>query len=363
MWSSFLLLQALESRSKKHWLYFGAAAAAAFYTHYYLLFSIVAQGLYALYVIYKNREWKNPLKDNALVNLFMAGGFAAVLYLPWLPSLLEQLSRVQGGYWIPPMDRWSVPSTIWKITMGGQGVGHNLLIVGVIVALLMLWYFIRKIKDKEKWLVVLGLVIPFLAAVLLSLRSDIYLDRYFVFASLFMSIMAAGALYSIPNMNYRRVAIILFAFLSIYYFGQNWKMLDVKDFGGVVKKPGMSAAAAYLNDSAGPNDRIYVGSSLIFFTFKYYNETGLQPKLISGSPLKDIPHFAGTAIMTEDDLILNGQLFDPTIHERNDIIWLVWTTGWGGTKPNVPWTPIYQESWPDTPGFKGEVFVTQYRVE
>jgi mannosyltransferase len=366
LFSSWLLLRALESKNKKDWIFYGIAASACFYTHYYLLFSIAAQGLYALYIIFKNGSWRESFKNNPLVNLTLAGLTAFVLYIPWLPGFLEQFTRVQGGYWIPPMDRWSIPGTIWKIAMGGQGINRPTLLLSTIISLLLVWYFIKKYKEPEKWLVVLGLVIPFLAAIVLSLKSNIYLDRYFVFASLSFSILIALALNAIPKLGYRRLLISAFIIISLFAFWKNWKDLDVKDFGSsIIKKPGMSAAGEYLNERVLDNDRIYVGSSFIFFTFKYYNQTPATPKLISGSELKDIPHYAGTAILKEDDLVLEKNIFNQSNYKTNDIIWLLWTTGFGGSKPNVPgnWVSIGQQSWADAPGFKGDIYVTQYRVQ
>ncbi len=366
MLSSWLLLKALENRSKKTWLFYGLTVAASLYTHYYLLFSVAAQAVYALYVVFKNKQWRGAFKDNQLINLLLAGAFAFVLYIPWLPGFLEQLNRVQGGYWIPPMDRWSIPGTVWKIAMGGQGINKPTLVIATLAAITLVVYFIRKYKEQEKWLVVSGLVIPFVAAIGLSFMNDIYLDRYFVFASLSFAVLIALTLAATPKLWLRRSLIVIFLLMSTYAFWQNWKVMDVKDAGSsTVKKPGMAAGSEYLTERVSPNDKIYVGSSFVFFTFKYYNETGVAPKLISGSPLSDIPHFAGTAILTEEDLVQNDFIFTPTNFRQNEIIWLVWTTGWGGSKPNVPgnWRAIDERSWGDAPGFKGELYVTQYRVQ
>ncbi|MBX4187543.1 MAG: glycosyltransferase family 39 protein [Candidatus Doudnabacteria bacterium] len=366
MFSSWLLLKALENKNKKTWIIYGVFAAASLYTHYYLLFSVLAQGLYALYHIYKNSTWRGSLRDNQLVNLILAGITSVVLYIPWIPAFLEQLQRVQGGYWIPPMDRWSIPGTIWKIAMGGQGINHSSLVLVTLISIFLILYFLRKYKDDEKWLVVSGLIIPFAAAVVLSMQNDIYLDRYFVFASLYFSILLALALSAVPKQWLRRTLVCAFIAISLYAFWKNWTELGVKDPGSsVVKKPGMAAGSAYLADRIGRQDKIYVGSSFVFFTFKYYNHTGITPKLISGSPLSGIPHFAGTAILTDEDLVLNDYIFSPENFKQNEIIWLVWTTGWGGSKPNVPgnWSKISEESWSDSPGFKGDLYISQYSVQ
>ena len=39
---------------------------------------------------------------------------AAVLYLPWLPSLLAQITRVQAGFWVP---KPRVPNLFWTFTL------------------------------------------------------------------------------------------------------------------------------------------------------------------------------------------------------------------------------------------------------
>src|SRR6185503_3273204 len=103
------------------------------------------------------------------------------------------------------------------------------------------------------------------------------------------------------------------------------------------------------------NNKIYVGSSFVYFTFKYYNHTGIAPRLISDGSLESIPHFSGTALLTNDDLILTDNIFKNPEVKKNDTVWLLWTTGFGGSKPNVPgtWAKIDEKSYADTPGFKG----------
>jgi len=210
LFSSWLLVKALEDRRKRTWIFYGIAASAALYTHYYLLFTVAAQGLYALFYLIKNRQFNfSNWRDNQLFNLALAGLTAVVLYLPWVPALLEQIRRVQGGYWISSITAWSVPGTIWKITFGGQGINNPTLAVATVVAALFLLFYIVRNKEQGKWLVSLGLAVPFLAAIGLSLQSNIYLDRYFVFASLFMALVLAGAMHAILNQNLRRLMVEL----------------------------------------------------------------------------------------------------------------------------------------------------------
>ena len=348
LWSSYFLIKGLEStNSKKYWVGFSLTVAASLYTHYYLLFSVAAQGLFVLLYFLRHREVK---KFAAAIAAFV---LAFVLYIPWIPTLLAQVGRVQENYWIPAMTAWSVPGTVWKMIFGGDGVRNSILVISSIVTLYLIYYFLKRVSSFSKWLVLLGLLVPLAAAIAISFQSNLYLDRYFVFASLYFTILLAITLHYVPKLYLRWFLIALFIAGMLYSFSANWKKLDATD------KPGMSQAAQIINLNAKPGDKIYVGSSFIFFTFKYYNHTDVAPQLISDRPLSEIPHFSGTAILTDEDLILN-----PEKTAKGSVIWLVWTTGFGGTKPAIPktWQELSSQKIPDTPSFKGDIFVEKYRV-
>lgn len=362
LYSSYVLAKALENNKTKNWIWYGILVSACMYTHYYLIFTVIAQVLYVAHYIIKNRLI-NFQKQGILLKAVLSYILSIILYLPWIKPLLIQITRVQQSYWIPPMDKWAIPGTIWKMTFGGQGINHTTLIISTLVTLFILLYYVFKTSGIAKWHIFYGLTIPFVGALLLSLKTAIYLDRYFVFASLYLAILLSITMQNIGAKKLKTLLVILLVFASLFAFFKNWKDLDVKNLffeRSENRKPGIAAAAEYLNSTATNKDKIVVGSSFIFFTFKYYNHTGVAPLLYSTGSLETIPHFSGTAILTNNDLILNYDNF-----EKNQIIWLLWTTGFGGNKPNVPgnWTLISDRSFADTPGFKGEIFVTSYQIK
>jgi hypothetical protein len=265
------------------------------------------------------------------------------------------------------MDRWSVPGTIWKMIFGGQGIRHRVLVVASVVAVIFIYLFIRKQRNQAKWLVMLSLFVPFILSIGLSVQTAIYLDRYFVFASLFFTILVAAVIDEIPKPQMRQVIASVFVLAITFAFFKNWNDLGVKNLvfnRSVNYKPGMAAAAKIVNEYAQPNNKIYVGSSFVYFTFRYYNQTGIHPELISDRALEEIPHFSGTALLSPDDLILIDTIFNHPEVKKNDTVWLVWTTGFGGSKPNVPgyWDTVAEYSYPDTPGFKADIRITEYHV-
>jgi uncharacterized membrane protein len=352
--SCYFLVKALETNKTIVWIFYALSVAAAFYTHYYLFFTIAAQGLYFIYYIWKQKKWM--LKGLGAYIL------AFLIYLPWVPTLLVQVKRVQAAFWIPEPDRWSIPGTIWKMVFGGEGINHPTLVIASIVTLILVYFFFRETKLPVRWLVVFSLVLPFAAAVILSFKQAIYLDRYFVFASLFFAILIASSLSLIPKLSTRRTLATIFVVVSVFVFFKNWEKLEVKNLfvnRTINYKPGMAGASAFINESARPEDKIYVGSSFVYFTFKYYNQTPIKPLLYSTGTLETIPHFSGTAILTNEDLVLDFRQA-----QKNENVWLIWTTGFGGSKPNVPgnWSKVVEKEYPDTPGFKGTIIVTEYHV-
>ncbi|PIR96320.1 MAG: hypothetical protein COT92_01760, partial [Candidatus Doudnabacteria bacterium CG10_big_fil_rev_8_21_14_0_10_42_18] len=77
--------------------------------------------------------------------------------------------------------------------------------------------------------------------------------------------------------------------------------------------------------------------------------------------VKNMPHFAGTAILTNEDLLPD---FNQNV-VRGDSVWLVWTNGFGGEKPATPenWNKIKEESFAEVRPYVGTyVYVTEYRV-
>lgn len=349
-WSSYFLARALDlegETAKKYWLAYALTICAALYTHYYLLFSVGAQGIFILLYFFRHKR----LKD--LGGAIAAYTGAAILYLPWLPTLLYQIRQVEAQYWIPPMNRWSIPGTFWKMIFGGTGIRNHVLVISSIAVILLIIYFMKRVRNFQKWHVFFGMTIPFITAIILSLRSDIYLDRYFVFASVYFTILLVMAVNALPKFWLKWAVTICIAAAVIFAFYRNWKELDIKN------KPGMAAASEIVNLQAQKNDKIIVGSSFIYFTFKYYNETAILPQLISDRPIKDIPHFSGTAILTDNDLILDLNKF-----AKGQTVWLLWTTGFGGSKPRVPknWNEQNETKYADSPGFKGDIYITEYKV-
>lgn len=349
----------LKKRFLEYYLLFVIFSAILIYTHYYLLFMVAALGAYA--VLYCIIHFRTEFKKYIWVVL--SGILILVSFLPWLKVFLFQFKQVGAGYWIPPMDRWSIPSTLYELLIRLPNPTNWMFVLVVLLTMYLIVRFIWKQKETEKWLVLAGFLAPFAGAILFLLlaklqgnSSSVYLVRYFIFCSSFYLVIIAIWL---SNFKIRQIGLLLTAILLVVNVFSVWNYWDVLQ---VQTKPGMAKASEFLTANVEPQHKLFIGSSFEFFNFKYYNRTPIKPLLFTnGNYTHDLPHFAGTAILTDEDLILN--FADGVIQE--DVVWLVWTNGFGGSKPNVPnnWVQLDEKGFAEVRPYVGTwVIVTEYRV-
>ena len=355
--SSYFLLKAIKSKKWIWWLLYALAVSAGIYSHYYVFFFVFAQGLYLAHHLFGESKFNlsSWLKNKNFQFGFGAYGLVLISYLPWLNIFSKQISQVQENYWIPQMNIWSVPGTFFKMTTGA-GIDSSrfwyILAVLMIIVIAVVIYSLLKIKSSAKWLVFLLLIIPFLFSILLSLKDSIYLDRYFIFSLPFYLTLIVGAILSIKNKRVQNILIALTILGSLIAIPVYWLNLDIGE------KSGMAGAASFLNQEVKQSDKIYVGSSFIYFTFKYYNQTSINPLLYAPNELS---HFSGTALLSPKDIIKD---FSKGA-EKQDIIWMINTTGFGNYQPETPnnWEKLEEKGFEDVYGYRGWIVASKYKVQ
>lgn len=342
--SGYLLLKAAEKRKAGWWILYAATVSLGIYTHYFIALWVVSQAIYLICFFYKELKF-----------ILLAYLLALISYIPWLPTFVKQFNQVQETYWIPAMSIWSIPNTLSKMVFGAEvdpNKGWPLLLLLIILTVVATVFFLRKTQAKEKWLFFISLVFPFLLATLLSYGRSIYIDRYFIFGFPFYLLILAGAILAINKKTVRATFISASLIGISLTFPLQWNSLDAGE------KPGMSAAAEYINENARPDEKIFVGSSLIYFTFRYYNESGIPAKLYAPDAL---PHFSGTALLSKNDTI--SDFSEET--KKGDIVWMINTTGFGNYQPALPqnWSKLEENGFEEVNAYQGWVIVSKYKVK
>ncbi len=338
---------------------FTISASILTYTHYYLLFTVAVLGLFGLFYLFVNFKWQ--LKT--YIGLVLSGIGIAALFVPWFSWFMYQYKQVGAGYWIPPMNIWSIPSTLYDLLFRIAQPSESIMVLVSILVLWVLYRVIRSYEQTEKWLILGLFLAPFAGSLLFALlaalknqSSSVYLVRYFLFASPFLLTLLVLWFEKIKIAGLKWLALALIVLVNLYGVGYYWVKLDVGN------KKGMAALSSVTNANVAPTDKIFVASSFEFFNFKYYNKSAVRPLLYTNNnKVENLPHFAGTAILTNDDLVLN---FTDSV-ASGDTVWLIWTSGFGGTKPIVPnnWEKLEEIGFIDVRPYPGTyIAAIKYKI-
>lgn len=349
------------------WLGYTLSASALIYTHYYALFTLASHIIFLLGYI----AWTTRFRLGEIVShrQFWYGGVSllgiAALFLPWLPTFLAQNSQVQAAYWIPPISGWSIPDTFYRMLAPTSGIpqhegwGWVLLAVLPGIAVVLTWVTLgvssREGSTRDASMLALsGAVVPFILSIGLSLFSrSLYQDRFFVFAHLFIIIIIAVLVSRITRPAVRIIAI---AAITLGFFGAftaYWIEIDIKN------RPGARAASQLVYESRATEEPVLVSSPFIYFSILHYAKEEFAgatlPKLYS--PSGELSHFAGGPILTAEDII-----GDEIFKTESSVLWVVDTTGFGGTPLRLPapWQPQNPRAFQEVFGHQASVFVTKY---
>ena len=377
--SSWLLLVA--SRQKKQrllwWLLWGLAAAAMVYTHYYGLFSLCAQGIFMIGLLIAHTRGRigEMLQSSYAWYALCGAALTGILFAPWLPTFVRQHAQVQNQYWIPPLNLWSIPDTLYRMVLPTPdtpihaGAGTTLTLLPVVLAALALaWLIWGHQLDRPKKtlkaggstldasvLVATMAVVPFILSLLLSWRGQsLYQDRYFVLAQPFILVAIAVIFFRFRSLIIRRLFISLFALLLLGGYIRHMVQLDIPGH------PGARAAVQYAYTFRTAQEPVYSSSSFIHFAAAHYAQEEFQNTTIPHLYMAtgELSHFAGGPILTKQDIVGPELL----TNQATQSFWLIETTGFGASELKVPETfkRVDRKSYPELYGYQGDVIVNRY---
>jgi len=174
--TSAFFMHAFVYRRRGYIAAFAVGQALMLYTHSWGIFFGVGAFLALAYLWWAaaKAERRALLRDGAL-----AFGGAALLYLPWVPTLLYQSAHTGAPWANKP--RFGVPIQIARDALGGYGPAVGLLLVGGFgLAVLLGAQRARADRERESVFVLAGIVVITLGlAWLLSQVSPAWASRYF----------------------------------------------------------------------------------------------------------------------------------------------------------------------------------------
>lgn len=221
-YSLLIFLAALSMWTFERWLtlrttrtaaFYGATVAAMFYVHYFAFVLVAVQA--ACFLIYAARRRELRLLRQA----FGAAVVAAALFLPWMPSALNQIRILRAAEVVGGNERGAIGiGTTTRITSvesithltdlatNGLGLLYAALLIG---GLFLLWRH-RNYRLALAWAV----GVPALSF-LLNLVIAVYTPRYVVYLVVGLSIAEGAALAAFPR-RMRVPALVAVVALSLW---------------------------------------------------------------------------------------------------------------------------------------------------
>ncbi len=193
----------LKKNRISDWIWLSISAVAAAYLHYFAFVSvIIINGMLFLWLLF-SKEQRKKLARWCIFSILMV-----LAYLPWLPYMLEQVTRVEGGYWIAPITM----ETVWSYFIWAFGLNplpqttYGYLLISLTAGTGCLAGWLRRNRQPEAvgqnhssifLYALFDMAVPTLTAaggIILSLISQpIYRDQYvFPAMGLFCLFLAIG---------------------------------------------------------------------------------------------------------------------------------------------------------------------------
>ncbi len=242
--------------------------SAGLYTHYFTVLVVASFWLYvaSLYIVKGNKKIK-LLSD---WRWWGANVLAVIIFLPWIPNMINQITSGQGLGWLSKTSIATFNDTIWQFFTFTDAhligpISYWVLPLGVLAAIL---YISILDKSKERFVRLLAIftLLPILSVIVISLVKPVFHQRYFVFSALSVCMLLAIYFSSLVK-KHRAVAVALaLVVISLQLVGiRNVYSQGNHQMGNVMDA---------LNQQYLPGDSIISAELYTYFDSSFYNQTG-----------------------------------------------------------------------------------------
>lgn len=354
-----------KKRSLRLWLAYAVLISAALYTHYFTFPIIIAHWLFVIYSDTKldiNRQLNYKKLKKQIFKLdpkwLKANALAALLFLPWLPTFVAQLGRVNSGFWIEGVKHTTFMDTLTQLFTFESFSMHQsparvtfgvLFTLGLIACMVNLW---KKIERKEK----ANLLLTAGPAVLTSLvlfvysampfTSSVYFVRYFASFSVLLYGSMAYVSWLIYKYWSKHLSVALTVALGCLMLAGTGQVTAGWSRDYAMAKDGITQ----LNTVVSKDDAVVAyGYWQQYDTYHYLNEEVVPQVIIGGQ------FFGGDSLLVDrGDLTIDS--YDEVMPESG-VIWFV--TGDDSSQlDGVPETWVLQDTFYHERDFK----ITRYRL-
>lgn len=272
--ATYAFIMAVDKKDKKPWwILYGFLVAIGIYAQYFLALLLPAHFVYLWLKIGGNRT--DVIKIFTNKNVWLAAGLCFLLFLPWLPVMISQVGRVSGEFWIPEVNKFTIPTTLSMFLTYDERIVRYFGLLLLPIMLIKSLTLARKFHKYRAaiWLMTIWSFLPMIIIYVLSKGRPVYLDRYFTYsAPAFYSLMAIyiGIIFSSKRIRSVGLSIILILLIGYYMWHVGSKNITEASWNST------NTAMNHINENIKSNDSIISGEIYTYFHTSYYNRTNKE---------------------------------------------------------------------------------------
>ncbi|WP_213152933.1 glycosyltransferase family 39 protein [Pseudomonas carnis] len=245
--------------------------SAGFYTHYFTALCVLVHWAYLGLQAPAQRLITRPA-------WWVANVAIVLLYLPWLPNLLDLVQHVEqlkvGGDigWEEPVNLLSLPSMVWQFLLQDDGLGLWPPLFWLLPLLLAVVVVSTAWRNNAARLPALFCLLPLLLVYGVSFISPVFIERYLTVYALGLPIVLALAIDRLPS-RLSWLGVALFAlFVGV-------ELLGLKNNFEVDEHDQFNVPVEFVNRNYQEGDRIVLSDMMWYLSYVYYDQTDAQLQL------------------------------------------------------------------------------------
>jgi hypothetical protein len=339
--TAWLLLRALRcSRGcLGWWLGYGLAVAAFCYTHYYAFFTVAAQTLFVVgdLAVRARRDSIAAIRA-PLTGFLLAGTFALLLYVPWLPVWWKQSHDVWQGFWITPVTVEHAKVVFFRWS-SGLPYYHPMEFRSWLLFLIACIVWMVSRGDRGGLFLLMQAGIPWALSLALSVWSGrpIFHERYLLFAQFFLFGFWGIVWERLPGWLPRLG-------LGCFLCALSLSGLEMVRQRWPTRPPALAATAAFLRDHYQDGDVVLTSSPSELNRLRYYAAQAGMPTTQARcilSPFQPPGHVVHLGSLQAEDILWTGFPSEPSLGQR---VWTLTETSAGTPPPGEHWREVSQWS-------------------
>ena len=319
-----------EPTDKKYWIVLTVFAALCAYTHYFA--AIAAGCVYLILLGYLINHKKEELKTWGLSVIA-----AIVLFVPWIPSLINQLTRVHASYWIPQVDANMLIDSLGFFAYGNDTLFAVIAIIILAVILIIYFRESKNLDEKDQFIILSGIGVyvgTILISVIISVVfKPILMVRYLMPAAAVLWLTVSIIMSKIEDRKMFLISFVLICLLLITGIATTITTNDTVYQHGIIQKEILDNITKDNNSMV-----IVTQQNMIMYFLDYANQTDMYCLNVGHvfgdnmnrlQKLYDFKTYNGTEI---DSLIANNT-------DKN-----IYIISWNDPELNSTTTKLHQET-------------------